>query len=152
MTTKEFITLKSSRPILVFICCLFVASCGNSMQSKNTDGQMAKLCYVPFDVSTSAPMNEVNFSRSCADIGELDVGDKRISEILAIIERAEAGPFLDDGIRVGIALPDSTSLSIDDAGGVIFRGAKVKVDKANFSKIKKIITKIAREKGLPEAE
>ena len=122
------------------------------MQAKRESGQMAKLCYVPFDVATSAPMTKVNFSHSCADIGELDLGDERLLEILALIERAEPGTFLDEGIRVGITLPDSTSLSIDDAGGVIFRDAKVKVDKAGFLRIKKIIKKIAREKGLPEAE
>lgn len=122
------------------------------MQGKRTNGQMAKLCYVPFDVATSAPMTKVNFARSCANIGELNVGDGRLLEILALIERAEPGMFLDEGIRVGITFPDSTSLSIDDAGGVIFRDTTVKVDKASFSRIKTIITKIAREKGLPEAD
>jgi len=112
---------------------------------------MAKLCYVPFDASTSAPMTLSNFSFSCADIGEMSIRDERFVEIMTLIERAEPGPFLDGGIRVRMTLPDSSTVIIDDAGGVVLRDSQVKLNKSSFSKIRKIFTSIAKDKGLPEA-
>lgn len=142
----------SCKAACLFAACLLLVSCGNAMENKVERGRMAKLCYVPFDVSTSAPMTKANFSHSCGDIGEMNVGDPRFSEIMALIEQAEPGPFLDNGIRVGITLPDSSIVLIDDAGGVVLRGSQVKLDQPGFSRIRNMITKVARDKGLPESQ
>ncbi|NHZ32808.1 hypothetical protein [Massilia rubra] len=112
------------------------------------DKRTAVFCHVPFDVATSIGMKISNFSQSCAYIGQLGVQDKKYLEILELIKKAKPGPFIDDGIRVKITVPDSDVIYIDDDGGVIMGATRVKMDQDGFARVKKIVTKMAKESGL----
>ena len=103
---------------------------------------------MPFDVATSAPMTISNFSRSCSDIGAIDYEDARYQEIVALIVNARSGPFLSEGIRVRMSFPDGTSLYIDDAGGVDTGVSRVKLLRAGFLRVKRILNSMARANGI----
>jgi hypothetical protein len=141
--------MRVNKFIFIIIGCFFFASCSVGADANENGSQSANLCYVPFDVSTSTPMTLSTFSHSCADIGEIDIEDKRFLEIFSLINESKSGDFLDDGIRVKVTLPDSRLIYIDDAGGVFMGNSKVKLDRRDFLKVRKIITNIAREKGIP---
>lgn len=134
--------------ISVLTVCFLVASCDANSDRHEESGPVAKLCFVPFDASTSAPMTIANFSVSCADIGELGIHDERLADILQMINRSSPGSFLDVGIRVRISRPDSPDIYIDDAGGVLIGASRTKLDGSDFSRLRKIVTKIARKKGV----
>lgn len=112
------------------------------------DNRIAVFCHVPFDVSTSIGMKVSNFSHSCTYIGQLSVQDRKYLEIVELIKKAKPGPFIDDGIRVKITVPDSDIIYIDDDGGVIMGATRVKMDQDGFAQVKKIISKMAKESGL----
>lgn len=141
--------IKSGKIIFGFLTCLLFISCDLKAADPKMDGLEVGLCFVPFDFSTSAPMNKVNFAHSCTDIGAINIQDGRYLEILSLIKRSKSGPFLDGGIRVKMTLPDSTYIYIDDAGGVIAGNSQVKLDEDDFLRIKKILNKMARKKGVP---
>lgn len=109
---------------------------------------MAKLCHVPFDAATSEPMTVSNFSRSCFDIGELSVNDDRFLTITSAIRSSKPGPFLDQGVRLRVVLPDESHFYIDDAGGVAIAGSYSKMDPAGFFRVKREVRRLAREKGM----
>jgi hypothetical protein len=140
--------IKLEQIIFGFLTCLLFASCEFKSEVLKVDAPAVGLCFVPFDVSTSAPMNKVNFAQSCTDIGEINIQDRRYLEVLSLIKKSKPGPFLDGGIRVKITLPDATSIYIDDAGGVVIGTSQVKLDEDSFFKIKEIFNKIARGKGV----
>lgn len=134
--------------INVLTACVFVVSCDANSDRHEEHGPVAKLCFVPFDASTSAPMTIANFSVSCADIGDLGIHDERLADILQMIKVSRPGSFLDGGIRVRISRPDSPDIFIDDAGGVLSGESRTKLGGSDFSKLRKTVTKIAKEKGI----
>lgn len=133
--------------LIIFAGCLCMSSCG-AYVADGKSNRMVKLCHVPFDAATSAPMTPSNFSRSCADIGELSIDDERYLTIWSAINKSEPGPFLNGGIRVRMINPDGSYIYIDDAGGVAIRSQYFKLDQASFLRVKRIIKRLAKEKGI----
>lgn len=145
-------TMKTLTSICFLALFSLTMSCGNAIESTETDPQFAKICYVPIDASTYAPMTIVNFSNHCADVGKINIRDRRYKQILSRVSSAKAGRFTDGDVRVRLALPDLTVIYIDANGGVKQAAVERKLNDDDLLAVKRILEILAKERGVPGLE
>ncbi len=103
--------------------------------------------YIPFDSETFIAVTPENIAGASGQTVEVHPSDLRLKEVLAVIERAPAGPPLDEmKVRARIRYPDGRTAFIDKTGGLRFPDRDADLDERALDRIALLLASLTESR------
>lgn len=103
--------------------------------------------YIPFNFETFIAVTPENIAGASDKTVEVHPNDLRLKEVLAVIERAPAGPPLEEAmVRARIRYPDGRTAFIDQTGGLRFPDRDADLDERALDRLALLLASLTESR------